>query len=108
MGRRRSESIGGSVHLINMLGAGESRRGGWARAFARFLTLRSRCLVGGVRNGYPNYSWGISSIIGIDMDFGRPFNVVTPTLDGDVLGVLAGAEEEFTGRRIHQVLERGS
>jgi predicted nucleotidyltransferase len=42
------------------------------------------------------------------MDFGRPFNVVTPTLDGAVLGVLAGAEEEFTGRRIHQVLERGS
>jgi predicted nucleotidyltransferase len=31
-----------------------------------------------------------------------------PTLDGDVLGVLAGAEQEFTGRRIHQVLERGS
>jgi predicted nucleotidyltransferase len=42
------------------------------------------------------------------MDFSRPLNVVAPTLDGDVLGVLAGADEEFTGRRIHQVLERGS
>jgi predicted nucleotidyltransferase len=42
------------------------------------------------------------------MDFQRPLSVVTPTLDGDVLGVLAGAEEEFTGRRIHRVLGRGS
>ncbi|MGH2939515.1 MAG: nucleotidyltransferase domain-containing protein [Solirubrobacterales bacterium] len=42
------------------------------------------------------------------MDFRRPLSVVTPTLDGDVLGVLAGADEEFTGRRIHQVLGRGS
>jgi predicted nucleotidyltransferase len=42
------------------------------------------------------------------MDFRRPLSVVAPTLDGDVLGVLAGAEEEFTGRRIHQVLGRGS
>jgi predicted nucleotidyltransferase len=42
------------------------------------------------------------------MDFSRPLSVVTPTLDGDVLGVLAAAEEEFTGRRIHQVLGRGS
>jgi predicted nucleotidyltransferase len=42
------------------------------------------------------------------MDFQRPLNVITPTLDGDVLAVLAGAEEEFTGRRIHRVLGRGS
>jgi predicted nucleotidyltransferase len=42
------------------------------------------------------------------MDFRRPLSVVAPTLDGDVLGVLAGAEEEFTGRRIHRVLGRGS
>lgn len=42
------------------------------------------------------------------MDFRRPLSVVAPTLDGDVLGVLAGADEEFTGRRIHQVLGRGS
>jgi predicted nucleotidyltransferase len=42
------------------------------------------------------------------MDFQRPLSVVAPTLDGDVLGVLAGADEEFTGRRIHQVLGRYS
>jgi predicted nucleotidyltransferase len=42
------------------------------------------------------------------MDFQRPLSVVAPTLDGDVLGVLAGANEEFTGRRIHRVLGRGS
>lgn len=42
------------------------------------------------------------------MDFQRPFRVVGPTLDGDVLGVLARADDEFTGRRIHRVLGRGS
>jgi predicted nucleotidyltransferase len=42
------------------------------------------------------------------MDFQRPLSVVAPTLDGDVLGVLAGADEEFTGRRIHRVLGRAS
>jgi predicted nucleotidyltransferase len=35
-------------------------------------------------------------------------SVITPTLDGDVLDVLAGAEEEFSGRRLHRVLGRGS
>lgn len=42
------------------------------------------------------------------MDFRRPLSVVAPTLDGDVLGVLAGADDEFTGRRIHRVLGHGS
>ncbi len=42
------------------------------------------------------------------MDFRRPLTVVAPTLDGDVLAVLAGAEEEFSGRRIHRVLRGGS
>lgn len=42
------------------------------------------------------------------MDFRRPLSVVAPTLDGDVLGVLAGADEEFTGRGIHRVLGHGS
>lgn len=42
------------------------------------------------------------------MDFRNPLSVVTPTLDGGVLTVLAGAEEEFTGRRIHRVLGHGS
>lgn len=44
----------------------------------------------------------------MQMDFSRPLSVIAPTLDGDVLAVLAGAEEEFTGRRIHRVLGRGS
>jgi len=42
------------------------------------------------------------------MDFRRPLTVVTPTLDGDVLAVLAGADEDFSGRRIHQLLRQGS
>jgi hypothetical protein len=42
------------------------------------------------------------------MDFRHPFSVVTPTLDGDVLAVLAGAEEEFSGRRLHRLVARGS
>jgi len=50
----------------------------------------------------------MSRIVTGEMDFRRPLSVVAPTLDGDVLGVLAGVHEEFTGRRIHQVLGRGS
>jgi predicted nucleotidyltransferase len=42
------------------------------------------------------------------MDFRHPLTVVTPTLDGDVLAVLAGANEEFSGRRIHRVVAHGS
>lgn len=42
------------------------------------------------------------------MDFTHPFHVVSPTLDGDVLSVLAGADDEFSGRRIHRLLGYGS
>ena len=42
------------------------------------------------------------------MDFAHPFRMVSPTLDGDVLAVLAGADEEFSGRRIHRLLGHGS
>lgn len=42
------------------------------------------------------------------MDFRQPLRAVTPTLDGDVLMVLASADEGFSGRRIHQLLEHGS
>lgn len=42
------------------------------------------------------------------MDFRRPLTVITTSLDGDVLAVLAGAEDEFSGRRLHRVLGRGS
>lgn len=42
------------------------------------------------------------------MDFAHPLRVIAPTLDGDVLTVLAGAEEEFSGRRIHSLVGHGS
>jgi hypothetical protein len=42
------------------------------------------------------------------MDFRRPLQVVTPTLDGDVLSVLARAEAEMTGRELHRVIGHGS
>lgn len=42
------------------------------------------------------------------MDFRRPLTVVTPTLDGDVLAVLAGADAEFSGRHIHRMVSSGS
>lgn len=42
------------------------------------------------------------------MDFSHPLNVVTPTLDGDVLAALAGADDEFSGRRLHKVVGHGS
>lgn len=42
------------------------------------------------------------------MDFAHPLRVVSPTLDGDVLIVLAGAEEEFSGRRVHRLVGHGS
>jgi Nucleotidyltransferase domain len=42
------------------------------------------------------------------MDFRRPLRVVTPTLDGDVLSVLAGAEAEMTGRELQRVIGHGS
>lgn len=42
------------------------------------------------------------------MDFRRPLQVVTPTLDGDVLSALAGAEAEMTGRELQRVIGHGS
>jgi len=42
------------------------------------------------------------------MDFRRPLQVVTPTLDADVLLVLARAEAEMTGREIRRLAGRGS
>jgi predicted nucleotidyltransferase len=42
------------------------------------------------------------------MDFRRPLRAITPTLDGDVLAVLAGADEEFTGRQVHLLVKHGS
>jgi len=42
------------------------------------------------------------------MNLGRPFSVVTPTLDGDVLSVLAGADAAFTAPQVHRLLARHS
>ena len=42
------------------------------------------------------------------MNLARPLEVVTPTVDGDVLAVLAGAEASFTGRQVHQIAGRHS
>ena len=37
-----------------------------------------------------------------------PLRVVTPTVDGDVLGVLAGADAEFTVPQVHRLVGRWS
>ena len=42
------------------------------------------------------------------MNFRHPFSTVTPTLDGDVLVVLAGVDTELTGREVHRLANRGS
>lgn len=42
------------------------------------------------------------------MDLARPFSVITPTVDGDVLAVLARADASFTGRQVHQLARRHS
>jgi predicted nucleotidyltransferase len=42
------------------------------------------------------------------MDFRRPFTVVTPTLDGDVLSALAAADVEFSGRELARRAGHGS
>ena len=38
----------------------------------------------------------------------HPFSVITPTVDGDVLSVLAGADAAFTGREVHRLVGRYS
>ena len=42
------------------------------------------------------------------MDLDRPLGLLTPTVDADVLAVLAGARASFTGRQVHRVAERHS
>jgi predicted nucleotidyltransferase len=42
------------------------------------------------------------------MDFRRPLEAVTPTLDGDVLRVLARADTDMTGRQIQRLTRHGS
>lgn len=38
------------------------------------------------------------------MQLQHPFRTVTPTVDGDVLGVLAGADAAFTAPQVHRLL----
>jgi predicted nucleotidyltransferase len=42
------------------------------------------------------------------MDLGRPLAVVTPTVEADVLWVLAGADAEFTPPQIHSIVKTWS
>ena len=42
------------------------------------------------------------------MNLAHPIEVVTPTVDADVLAVLAGADAFFTGRQVHHVAGRHS
>jgi len=40
------------------------------------------------------------------MDLSRPISLITPTLDADVLSVLAGANATFTGPQVHKIMGR--
>ena len=42
------------------------------------------------------------------MDLAHPLAVVVPTLDGEVLRVLAGAEADFTTAQVHRIVGRAS
>ncbi len=44
----------------------------------------------------------------LGMHFGRPLQTLTPTLDGDVLSVLARTDTEMTGREIQRLAGHGS
>jgi len=90
-----------------------------AETTVRDCVARFRCyahahadLVSG-QGHFGNYYCKEPRILVIDvmiwvMDFRRPLQVVTPTLDGDVLSVLAGAEAEMTGRELQRVIGHGS
>jgi predicted transcriptional regulator len=42
------------------------------------------------------------------MELGRPLSTITPTLDGDVLAVLATSDVTFTTGQLHRILTRNS
>lgn len=42
------------------------------------------------------------------MELGRPLSTITPTLDGDVLAVLARSDSAFTTGQLHRILTRNS
>lgn len=45
---------------------------------------------------------------GVALDLSRPLSVVTPTLDGDILAVLAGAEQAFSAAQVHRLAGRAT
>lgn len=49
------------------------------------------------------YNSQVSGTI-VEMDLHHPFQVITPTVDGDVLAALAGAEAEFTAPQVHRLI----
>lgn len=54
-----------------------------------------------------NYSSDIRTIVpveGLAMNLSKPLTSLIPSLEGEVLTVLAGAEAEFTGAQIHQLI----
>lgn len=58
-----------------------------------------------------DYTTDVSNILRTQeegTDLARPLSIITPTVDGDVLAVLAGAQAFFTGRQVHQVAGRHS
>lgn len=60
-----------------------------------------------------DYSFGCATIMCVDTEAGfmelhRPLATITPTLDGDVLALLARHEEHFTTGQVHRVLNRYS
>lgn len=55
----------------------------------------------------PYYSRDIPTIV-LGVDLHHPFSVITPTVDGDVLSALAGADAAFTGREVHRLVGRYS
>lgn len=65
---------------------------------------------------FPNYSTGICTIVekrlrqpsGGVVQLNRPLATITPTLDGDVLAMLAQHEVPFTAGQLHRILDRYS
>lgn len=52
-------------------------------------------------DGWQN-STGVGTILRVDL--ARPLSLITPTLDGDVLQVLAGAKASFTAPQVHRLV----
>ena len=50
----------------------------------------------------------MATILTLGMDLSRPYSALAPTLDLDVLAVLAGTTAELTGREIAGLTRRGS